>query len=94
MKAVWLLKAATDRESQILCIAEQNRQAAVDSDDAIEHAARRLEEHRLVGRLGRVRGTREPPVAGTKFVLIYRVQADRITILRLLHGAQRWPEQR
>ncbi len=91
MNAVWLLQAATDRENQILYIAQQNRRAAIDSDDAIEHATSTLQTHPLIGRAGRVRGTRELPVPGTKFVLIYRVQPDRITILRLLHDAQRWP---
>lgn len=55
-----------------------------------------------MGRLGdfpesapprRVPDTREPVAAGTPFVIVYRVEATAVVILRLLHGAQRWPPQ-
>ncbi len=44
-----------------------------------------------MGRAGRRRGTRELVVARTPFLVVYRVEADVITILRLFHGAQDWP---
>jgi plasmid stabilization system protein ParE len=28
---------------------------------------------------------------GTPFVIAYRVEPDAVVILRVLHGAQRWP---
>jgi plasmid stabilization system protein ParE len=30
-------------------------------------------------------------VAGTPYIVIYRVGRERIDILRVVHGAQRWP---
>jgi len=42
-----------------------------------------------IGRPGRVPGTRElilPP-----YILIYTVLANRVWVVRILHGAQDWP---
>jgi len=36
-------------------------------------------------------GTREPVVAGTPFVLPYRLEDQRMEIIAVLHGAWRWP---
>ena len=45
-----------------------------------------------LGRPGRVAGTREFVVTGTPFILVYQAQGGDVRILRVLHGAQRWPE--
>ena len=34
-------------------------------------------------------GTRELVIAGTRYVVPYRVKGDRLAILAVLHGAQR-----
>jgi len=41
------------------------------------------------GRSGRMAGTREFVVA--PFILVYRVGADVVEILRVYHSAQDWP---
>lgn len=43
------------------------------------------------GRMGRKPETRELPIPPLPFVLIYRSRTETIEILRVLHGAQRWP---
>jgi toxin ParE1/3/4 len=45
-----------------------------------------------VGRPGRVPGTRELVIARTPFVVPYRLREGRIEVLRIFHGARRWPE--
>lgn len=45
-----------------------------------------------VGRLGRVDRTREAVLARTPFVAAYRVRDDTVEVLRVLHGARRWPD--
>jgi toxin ParE1/3/4 len=45
-----------------------------------------------VGRPGRVPGTRELVIAGTPFVVPYRLREGRIEVLRIFHGARRWPD--
>ena len=46
-----------------------------------------------MGRPGRVPGTRELVIPRTPFIVHYRLQDNTIQILRVLHGARRWPEQ-
>jgi toxin ParE1/3/4 len=46
-----------------------------------------------VGRPGRVPGTRELVIARTPFVVPYRLREGRIEVLRIFHGARRWPER-
>lgn len=44
------------------------------------------------GRPGRVRGTRELVISNTPFIAAYVIANDRVVILAIYHGAQRWPE--
>jgi toxin ParE1/3/4 len=44
-----------------------------------------------IGRPGSVPNTRELAIVGTPFVAIYRLIGKRVEIMRLLHGAQKWP---
>jgi plasmid stabilization system protein ParE len=44
-----------------------------------------------MGRPGRRSGTRELVIASTPYIAIYRIKADSIQIVRLMHGAQKWP---
>lgn len=50
-----------------------------------------LDQFPYLGRLGRKPGTRELTFSGLPFLAIYRVREDAIEILRILHGAQRYP---
>ena len=45
-----------------------------------------------MGRPGRVPGTRELVVPGTRYLVPYRVTGDTLQILRVYHGARNWPE--
>jgi toxin ParE1/3/4 len=45
------------------------------------------------GRLGRVPNTRELVVTGSPYFLPYRIAGEAIHILRVIHGARRWPEK-
>jgi len=51
-----------------------------------------LADFPMLGRAGRVPGTRELVISSTPFIVAYAVQRDRIVILAIYHGAQRWPE--
>lgn len=92
MRVEWLPVATRDRASQLAYVADRNPQAAIDMGDAIEAAVARLEACPHSGRLGRIMGTRELVVSGTPYVVAYRVEQATVVILRLLHGAQRWPD--
>jgi toxin ParE1/3/4 len=45
-----------------------------------------------MGRPGRVPGTRELVIPRTPYIVPYRVQRETIQILRVYHGARRWPD--
>lgn len=45
----------------------------------------------LIGREGRRQGTRELVLAPMPWIVIYVVRNDTIDVVRVLHGAQRWP---
>ena len=44
-----------------------------------------------VGRPGRVPGTRELVIARTSYIVPYRLHRGVIDVLRIYHGARRWP---
>jgi plasmid stabilization system protein ParE len=44
-----------------------------------------------MGRIGQKNGTRELVILGLPFLAVYRVRDNVIQIIRILHGAQRWP---
>lgn len=93
MKLVLLPHFRTTRDAQLRHIARNDPQAAVAQGDRIMAALDHLPQHPEMGRVGRVKGTRELVVGGTPFIVIYRVKpkAGRVEVLRVLHGAQRWP---
>ena len=53
----------------------------------------RLAEMPAAGRPGRVSGTRELVVPGTRYIVAYRVRNNVLEVLRVMHGARSWPER-
>jgi toxin ParE1/3/4 len=91
VRVEWLPEAERNLGSQLAYIAESNPGAAIGMGDAILSIVGRVASYPTSGRPGRVRGTRELVVAGTPYVVVYRVELAAVVILRVLHGAQRWP---
>jgi toxin ParE1/3/4 len=46
-----------------------------------------------IGRPGRINGTRELVITNTPYIVPYRVTSGVIQILRVYHGARRWPDR-
>ena len=93
MKVVWLPEAERNLENQLDFVSRHNARAAIALGDAIERSVRQLANHPRSARPGRVRGTRELVVPGTPFLIVYFLEEDAVVILRILHGAQRWPPE-
>lgn len=91
MRLVWLPLAIATRRAQLAYIAQDNGPAAIEQGDRIELQVQDLLRYPLIGRLGRRSGTRELVISRTPFIVVYRIRDSRIEILRVLHGAQRWP---
>lgn len=91
MRIEWLPEAENNVTAQLEWVAQHNPWAAIDMGDAVHAAVARLADHPAMGRPGRVAGTRELAVVGTPYVVVYCIEASAVVILRVLHGAQRWP---
>ncbi len=91
MKVEWLPEAERNRKDQLAYVGERDPRAAIAMGDALDAAVARLSEHPKSAPLGRIPGTRELVVAGTPYIVAYRLERSAVVILRILHGAQRWP---
>ncbi len=93
MKIKWARLALADLDQAAEFISQDNPEAAKRTVKRIRDAARLLSDQPNAGRPGRVHGTRELVIADTPFILPYRVVKNTVQILRVLHGARKWPEQ-
>ncbi|HWF01492.1 MAG TPA: type II toxin-antitoxin system RelE/ParE family toxin [Caulobacteraceae bacterium] len=92
MNLVWSAHALDDRIAHFRYIASDSFAAAAKVDDAMEAATQQLVDFPESGRPGRVSGVRELVVPGMPYVIVYATQGDVVRILRVLHGAQQWPD--
>jgi toxin ParE1/3/4 len=90
VKLVWHPLAMADRECIMDFIAHDKPLAALALDENFEIHGDRIEANPHLYRPGRVAGTREVVVL-PNYIMVYRIENETITILRVLHAAQRWP---
>lgn len=91
MRLLWSERAEDDVAAIVEYVANDNPRAAVRVGDEIDQQIQRLREFPEMGRRGRVRGTREPIIAGLPYIAVYRALPEVVQIVRVLHGAQQWP---
>ena len=91
MRLEWRPRALADLDEIHERISRDQPTAAASMAERIIGATELLRLYPRLGRLGRAPSTREVAVARTPYLLIYRDQAEAVTILRVLHGAQNWP---
>lgn len=89
----WSVFARADRQSIFDFIEAENPRAAVAVDDRIRLCIEVLARFPELGRIGRVEGTRELVASQTPFIAAYRIEGENLHILRILHGAQQWPDE-
>lgn len=87
----WKATAIADLLAIIDYISDGNPDAAQALKDEIEDKASRLPDHPQMYRVGRIDGTREM-VVRPNYIVVYAENAAAITILRVLHAAQQWPQ--
>ncbi|MHB1103404.1 MAG: type II toxin-antitoxin system RelE/ParE family toxin [Devosia sp.] len=92
MKVEWTLSAQQDRDQLINYLDTESAQAALIVDERIHEQVQRLREFPESGRRGRVNGTRELVIQRTPYIAAYRIDGNALIILRLFHGAQKWPK--
>ena len=93
MNIVWSPEAIEDLVALRTYIVEDNPAAARRVVlHLIQNVAQLIPDNPQIGRAGRVPGTRELVVPRTPYIVPYRIQRTTIQILRVYHGARRWPD--
>lgn len=92
MQIIWEEDALADLQHIRGYIAKDNPVAARQVAANIQRAVGRLADYPESGRPGRVAETRELVVSDTPYIAAYQVSGDAVLILRVLHGARKWPE--
>ena len=87
----WKATAIADLLAIVDYISDDNPDAAQALKDEIEAKTSRLPENPRLYRVGRVGGTREM-VVRPNYLVVYVEDAPAVTILRVLHAAQQWPQ--
>jgi toxin ParE1/3/4 len=88
----WTETAADHLEGVYEHIArDKGEQVAARIAELIGESIQGLETHPMLGRPGRVSGTRELVVTTTPFLIAYTIDKDCIVILAIYQGARSWP---
>ena len=93
MRLEWSIFAQADRDAIFDYIEADSPQAAIMVDDRIRVQVEGLVQFPESGRLGRAEGTRELVIQRTPYIAAYRIAGNTVRILRVLHGAQQWPQE-
>jgi toxin ParE1/3/4 len=93
MIPIWSPEAINDLAALRIYIEQDDPAAAQRVALHIVHSIEtQLPNNPEMGRPGRVPGTRELVIPKTPFIVPYRVVGNTIQILRIFHGARRWPD--
>lgn len=87
---LWKTEAQEDLTAILTYIAQRNQAAALQLYNDIDSAISQLPLHPHLYRTGRVVGTREL-LAHPNYVVVYRVDANAIEILAVMHTRQLYP---
>jgi plasmid stabilization system protein ParE len=90
LTVVWRPKARDDLRAIVDYISDFDEATATRLRDRMFEFAERLADHPYMCRKGRRPNTREA-VAHPNYVLIYRVGADTVEILSVIHTRQQYP---
>lgn len=93
MKVVWTPEARLDRVDVWEFIAADKPHAAARMDALFSDAAAGLAQHPMLGRPGKIPGTREL-IPHESYRLVYEIDGETVWILALVHTARRWPPMR
>jgi toxin ParE1/3/4 len=86
----WTPEAEQDRADIWDYIANDQPGAAVHMDALFSNAVARLATYPLMGRTGKITGTREL-IPHETYRLVYELDGDTVWVLALVHTARHWP---
>lgn len=91
MKVLWTRRARRHLNAHRDLVAKDSEQNVALVIGRIVSAAALLETNPLIGRIGRMAGTRELVVPRTPSVVPYRVKKQSVELLAVIHGHRDWP---
>ena len=92
MKIIWSRRAIKHLVHVRDYIAQDSPEAAAEVAQRILDAVDQLAQYPNLGRPGRLPGTRELVVSDTPYIIPYRVRGNRVELIAVFHGRQRWPD--
>jgi toxin ParE1/3/4 len=94
MQVKWLRKALQNLDDEAEYIAKDDPASAQLVIQRIFAAVNSLPHNPGLGHAGRIHGTRELVVPGTRYIIPYRVKPrlNQIEILRVFHSSRRLPK--
>jgi len=90
---LWTRRALARLDQIGIYIAEHDPAAAGRVVRRLSSIAETLQTRPLLGREGRVSGTREMALSDIPYIMAYRVTETNVEILTILHTSQRWPDK-
>lgn len=88
----WTTRAIRRLDLVGVTTAKEDPQAAARVIARLVSAAELLGEQPAMGRVGRIKGTRELVFADIPYIIPYRVRPTGVEILTVMHTSQKWPE--
>ena len=92
MQVIWSPMAIAQLLEIRTYTAQDKPEVALGVAQRIVSAADQLSRNPQLGRPGRSPGIRELIIAGTPYILPYKIQGDRLKILGVFRAARQWPE--
>lgn len=92
MRLVWTNAAVADLEQISDYLLEKRPELATQIIQSIFRSISGLKLFPDRGRPGRKAGTRELVLTRLPYLAVYELQGEDVRVLRVLHGARRWPE--
>lgn len=87
----WTQRAVNRLDGIGVYIETQNPTAAGRVISRIISAVNTLAEQPYLGRPGRITGTRELVLTDISYIIPYRITAETVDILTVMHATQKWP---
>ena len=93
MKIVWSRRAISNLVALRDYIARDSPNNAATVAERILNGVDLLATQPQMGRPGRIVGTRELVIAGMPYIIPYRVRGERLELIAVFHGRQKWPDK-
>jgi len=91
MELRWTEEATDDLEHIAGYLLTHTPGRALDLIRAVYDAPSDLLRFPNRGRQGKKQGTRELVLSPLPYIVVYKILGDNIFVVRILHGAQKWP---